>query len=125
MVRPVDNFKATFLFKDIELFRFSIDAFGEFDEYTILAEKDKLHVFPIEFVNGDIDIMRFQQFLRDRIVPETRHKLKELLAANGIYSYDVKAILQATHGLCTDDCYWMKFPGINDTLKYDDIKLRD
>lgn len=125
MARPVRDFEATFLFKDIPLFRMVIDSAGDVCEYEILADRDKLHMFPIEFKNGEIGVRGMQSFLQERIVPETRHGLKELLAANGIYSYDVKAILQATHGLCTDDCYWMKFPGINDTLKYDDIKLRD
>lgn len=121
--RTIKDLEATFLYKDTPLFRFKLDSNGSLTEYEKLS--DKFVSFPIEFRQGEINEWAFQEFLADRVVPETRQGLEAVLSANEIYSYDTKLILQATHGLCTDDCYWMKFPGINDTLNYDNIKLRN
>lgn len=42
-------------------------------------------------------------FLQDRVIPENRDMLKEILEANGLYEYDWRVLIRINHGRVTDD----------------------
>ena len=62
-------------------------------------------------------------FVDARIVPRERYDIHDLLKGMGLEEYRWEPILRYVHGLCTDDCYWFRFPG--EKLKYNDVKIRD
>lgn len=46
---------------------------------------------------------RILNWLKDRVIPENRDMLKEILQANGLYEYDWRVLIRMNHGKCTDD----------------------
>lgn len=61
-----------------------------------------------------------KDFLAWRCFPETRWNKKELLRLGGLSFYDPYQIVQKTHGVMVDDCYWIRFDGEN--LTWEDVK---
>lgn len=45
---------------------------------------------------------------------------RELLRLGGLSFYDPYQIVQKTHGVMVDDCYWIRFDGEN--LTWEDVK---
>lgn len=93
---------------------------GTLMEYEILAEKRFL---PAEFQLRK-NYAALYSFLEGRLVPRARQNIDELLRGMGLDYYDPVGILHYTHGLCTDDYYWIKF-GDSDITQYESIKIRE
>lgn len=44
-------------------------------------------------------------WLQDRVIPENRDMLDEILHANGLYEYDWRVLIRLNHGRSVDDEY--------------------
>lgn len=66
-----------------------------------------------------IGFKEFKRFLAFRCFPDGRWNLNELLPyIGGIY--DFLSIIRVTHGVLSDDYFWIRFKGQD--IKWDDIK---
>lgn len=63
------------------------------------------------------------EYFEERCFPRERLDCDELLEGLGLSYYDPIEIVRKTHGLLRDDYEWVRFKG--ESLKYDDIKIRD
>ncbi len=54
----------------------------------------------------------FQDFLRERCIPEERAGLREYLETMGLYEYDPLAIIQKTQGRMAEDSQWIKMEAL-------------
>lgn len=54
-----------------------------------------------------------EEFLKERVFPETRVNCKEVLKSLGLPFYDVEMICKRTNGIMCDDKYWIKFINSN------------
>lgn len=55
-------------------------------------------------------------WLKDRVIPENRQMLKEILLANGIYEYDWRVLIKLNHGRSVCDPYSVKVEEINENI---------
>ena len=63
----------------------------------------------------------FYAFLEDRCFPKSRDGAKRLLKDIGVDFYDPRLIVEKTHGVMFDDCYWIRFEG-EENLTYDEVR---
>lgn len=63
-----------------------------------------------------------QDLLNWRCFPKDRENCKELLSDIGLKTYDNIAILKETHGVMTDDWYWIRFDG--EDLTFEDVRKK-
>lgn len=63
----------------------------------------------------------FYSFLEDRCFPKSRDGAKRLLKDINVDFYEPRLIVERTHGLMFDDCYWIRFEGEED-LKYKELR---
>lgn len=97
---------------------------GEFREYdTELGTRLELEIYdghktPIEVRArlGDIDIYSgvmndkaVRKFIEDRVVPETRVNIKEILEELGFKNYSAYAIFKKALAKCDLDDFWIDF----------------
>lgn len=75
------------------------------------------------FIAEDWKLNEILDLLADRAIPPRRANIKEILASFGMEKYDAIELLKHTHGLSTDDYFWLKFD--DEDLEYEDIKIRD
>ena len=52
-----------------------------------------------------------EKFIEDRTFPRERMNCNDLLAWMGLDRYDVWEINRKTHGITTDDPFWLRFEG--------------
>lgn len=115
------NLEASILWKDTPIVDFKVE-----DGHTVYIHPypENEQYYPIEFRGTQgISMNEINLFVEARIVPRERYNIVDLLQGMGLSEYKWEAILRYVHGLCTDDCYWFKFPG--DTYTYNDVKIRD
>lgn len=113
------SYSGTLLWKDKPILDFTV-IHGHIERWDLHPENEAYYIFEFQY---NPTLAGLQLFLDNRIVPETRQNIQEVLADLGLQEYNVDDILKANYGLCTDDCYWFR-PQDSD-LKYDDIKIRD
>lgn len=116
--KNLENYHGTFMWKDIPLIDIEVINW-EFKQFQVY-EENKFYL-PLKLQNF-VSIHGFEVCLRDRLFPETRQNLKDVLSDLGIESYALNAIIKANYGLNTDDHRWFKPYG--SSLVYDDIKIR-
>lgn len=115
----IENLSGTICYKDTDVIHFSYD--GLFvTQLDVVCENKNLIPF---MMSREQTATTLTRFLEDRPLPRTRQNIDYCLKLMGLKEYDKVAIIKATHGLCTDDCYWIRFEG--ETITYDDIKVRD
>jgi hypothetical protein len=61
-------------------------------------------------------------FFESRCFPRTRERAKGLLKLLGVAYYNGFLICRKTHGVTSDDCYWIRFKGKD--LKWKDVNIR-
>lgn len=119
--KRLHNMEATILWKDLPIVDFKIERDKVF---YVTPHYENERYFPIEFRNAQgISMDEINMFCDARIVPRERFNIQDLLQAMGISEYRWEPIIRHVHGLCTDDCYWFRFP--EETFTYDDVKIRD
>lgn len=67
----------------------------------------------------EVSLSDLQDFYEYRCFPESRGNAKQLLKGK-LYGYNRLAIIYDTHGIMSDDYYWIRFE--NQDLKWDDVK---
>lgn len=71
------------------------------DGFTHINQKGKPHPESQYILN----------FLRDRVIPENRDNIKELLLQNGLYEYDWRELIKLNHGKTVDDEFSVEYVG--------------
>ena len=105
-------------------------------------EKDKLCTeMNVNYTRGTVDVVNFTSdivsqalgkreatienvsyFLEERVFEEGRKDKEELLESIGLTNFDPRAICNVTHGMLSNDMFWLSF---NDDISYSEIaKLR-
>ena len=67
-----------------------------------------------ECPNPPQECMEF--WLKDRVIPENRQGLKEILLANGIHEYDWRVLIKLNHGRSVCDYYSVEVEEIDEYL---------
>lgn len=67
-----------------------------------------------ECPNPTQECMEF--WLKDRVIPENRQGLKEILLANGIHEYDWRVLIKLNHGRSVCDYYSVEVEEIDECL---------
>lgn len=63
-----------------------------------------------------------EELFEYRCFEKERVDCVSLLQSLGIKEYDCYAIVRKTHGIMSDDFFWIRFSG--EDIKYDDIRVR-
>lgn len=50
------------------------------------------------------------EYIDDRVVPETRVNIKQILKSAGLAEYDALALFKIYKGMLNEDTYWVRFP---------------
>lgn len=80
----------------------------------------ELHKLNIKLPDTNVICESFKDFFQDRVVPETRTSIREILNWWNIKHYDIIEIMKAIHGVSLDDYYWVKFDK-NDKTTFKDL----
>lgn len=110
-----------FMWRDKVHARITYDFITE--EVTVENYVDNPLLLPFG-VNKNPTMKDFEQFIRERCMPETRFEMKPLLKYLDIPAYDPWYIVKQNHGITPEDYGWIKY-GEEDTTTYDEIKIRD
>lgn len=114
-----DSFSGKVYEKNIPLLQFEVkNGKPIFIKYL----NPNLRIFPIQFKLYKTKEEALMAFLEDRLVPETRQNIREILHEMGLLYYDPIGIIRYNHGLQVDDTFWIEFKG--EHILYDSIKLR-
>ena len=73
----------------------------------------------------EVDINYLEEMFEDRCFPRERVNCKDILRRLGLDCYEPELICRKTHGMQFDDFFWIKFDNDEESLCWDDIKLRD
>lgn len=73
------------------------------DKTPLLFARCDGGIHPGECPNPPQECIDF--WLRDRVIPENRQMLKEILHANNIYKYDWRVLIKLNHGKSVCDPY--------------------
>lgn len=73
--------------------------------------------------NNEINYKIYKQFLEKRCFPRTRYNCKQLLNDISIGCYDSYTIIKHTHGVMSDDLFWIRFEG-EEPFLWDSIMVR-
>lgn len=60
-------------------------------------------------VRNNVTYSDFKKMLEDRCFPKSRFNCKQLLRDAGLDHYDALAIVKKTHGVMSDDLFWIRF----------------
>lgn len=116
--KEITEFKATLYCKDEPLVDINYDG----TEVTDVKLYKSNYLMPLE-LDRVISSETLHMFFELRTLPRSRQNLNYCLKQLGLKSYDAMEIIKRTYSLCTDDCYWLKFAGVD--ITYNDIKIRD
>ncbi len=73
---------------------------------------------------GKIGVEELQEFFTYRTPPWHRPSVQRACKKIGIMPGDIDGYIKKIHGVWGDDHFWVRLPG-EDTLKWDDVKIRD
>lgn len=72
------------------------------------------------FGKQKVSIESIDEFFRDRVIPETRVDIKEVLEELGMTVFDAEAIARISNGTLTCDNNWIRFDKSN--ITWEEIK---
>lgn len=117
----VMNIAGTVYEKETPLFEFEL-TMQSLTKFKFLC--DDMKKFPFFLRVNKRNTWYLNTFLEERVVPPTRQNIKDLLESSGLKKYNVNDILKVTHGITSEDYYWIKF-GDDDKTIYEELKIRE
>ncbi len=106
---------------DETLIQFDMDNKITFKVSNVHVISKNTAIFP-ELLQKEVTEEKIKDFLRQRIIPENRTFVRNILEAVNLNLKDIKGVIDISKGLSLIDCYWIVE---DDNLKFKDYNLYD
>lgn len=118
--------KYVLMYQDVKVGDFIYDTNTKkfrFTKYDEIVSRKYLPLGMYSYVNWNIDYKPTHDdivfWLKDRVVPEERANIDEILKAMGLIDYDFWELCRRTRAMCMEDYFWL-----SKGEKYEEVHIR-